>query len=129
MAFLDFNQPLAGPSKTVGASAATLNASGFSPQEWQIVGLARGDGLRSLRGPGRFARLRRWIFGEEVQLSLASGRLEALRRLAVHAWHRGYAVPLSALDEFRAAGFTATQLEMLLATISVARHATRGGRR
>lgn len=124
MAFLDFAQPLAGPQMAVGASLALpATATGFDMQEWQIVALARTDGLRSLRGPGRLARLRRWIFGEETNLTLASERLEALRRLAVEAWHKGYAVSLSALAAFRDAGFSTAQLELLLATISAGRSA------
>lgn len=128
MAFLDFAQPLAGPQMAVGATVAqpadrpVLTAE-FSTEEWQIVSLARTDGLRSLQGPGRFARLNRWIFGEETNLTLASERLEALRRLAVEAWHKGYAVSLSALAAFRAQGFSTAQLELLLATISAGRPA------
>ncbi|HUD91911.1 hypothetical protein [Sphingobium sp.] len=128
MAFLDFAQPLAGPQMAMGASIAqtvvrATEPAGFSTEEWQIVSLARSDGLRSLQGPGRFARLRRWIFGEEINLTLASERLEALRRLAVEAWHKGYAVSLSGLAAFRAAGFSTAQLELLLATISAGRSA------
>jgi hypothetical protein len=125
MAFLDFSQPMAGPEQAVGA-APVLPApatTSFTEQEWQIVALARSDGLHSLRGPGRFDRLRRWIFGEETNLTLASDRLEALRRLAVEAWYKGYAVSLSGLAAFRAAGFSTAQLELLLATISAGRHA------
>ena len=70
MAFLDFAQALAGPQMAVGAArpapavpaiSVEAQATSFSAQEWQIVDLARTDGLRSLRGPGRFARLRKWI--------------------------------------------------------------------
>lgn len=129
MAFLDFTQPMAGPAPLAAVTATptpadpAASATGFTAQEWQIVALARTDGLRSLNGPGRFVRLRRWFFGEETNLTLASERLEALRRLAVEAWHRGYAVSLSALAAFRAAGFSTAQLELLLATISAGRHA------
>ncbi|MFD2430503.1 hypothetical protein ACFSUK_25365 [Sphingobium scionense] len=73
--------------------------------------------------PYRFARLRKWIWGEEHSPTLASERLEALRRLAVEAWHKGYAVSLSALAAFRAVGFSTAQLELLLATISAGRTA------
>jgi hypothetical protein len=132
MAFLDFAQALAGPQMAVGAArpapavpaiSVEAQATSFSAQEWQIVDLARTDGLRSLRGPGSFARLRKWIWGEEHSPTLASERLEALRRLAVEAWHKGYAVSLSALAAFRAAGFSTAQLELLLATISAGRTA------
>jgi hypothetical protein len=52
---------------------------------------------------------------------LANNRLEALRRLAVEAWHNGYAVSPTALSTFRAAGFSAAQLETLLGAISFSR--------
>lgn len=61
MAFLDFAQALAGPQMAVGAArpapavpaiSVEAQATSFSAQEWQIVDLARTDGLRSLRGPG-----------------------------------------------------------------------------
>ena len=123
MAFLDFSQPMAGPAPVASIAQGVLTPTDFTQQEWQIVALARTDGLRSLQGPGRFVRLGRWIFGEDTNLTLASERLEALRRLAVEAWHRGYAVSLSALAAFRAAGFSTAQLELLLATISAGRHA------
>ena len=123
MAFLDFSQPMAGPAPVASIAQGVSTPTDFTQQEWQIVALARTDGLRSLQGPGRFVRLRRWIFGEDTNLTLASERLEALRRLVVEAWHRGYAVSLSALAAFRAAGFSTAQLELLLATISAGRHA------
>ncbi len=123
MAFLDFSQPMAGPAPVASIAQGVSTPTDFTQQEWQIVALARTDGLRSLQGPGRFVRLRRWIFGEDTNLTLASERLEALRRLAVEAWHRGYAVSLSALAAFRAAGFSTAQLELLLAAISAGRHA------
>ncbi len=123
MAFLDFSQPMAGPAPVASIAQGVSTPTDFTQQEWQIVALARTDGLRSLQGPGLFVRLRRWIFGEDTNLTLASERLEALRRLAVEAWHRGYAVSLSALAAFRAAGFSTAQLELLLATISAGRHA------
>ena len=123
MAFLDFSQPMAGPAPVASIAQGVSTPTDFTQQEWQIVALARTDGLRSLQGPGRFVRLRRWIFGEDTNLTLASERLEALRRLAVEAWHRGYAVSLSALAAFRAAGFSTAQLELLLAPISAGRHA------
>ena len=83
MAFLDFTQPMAGPAPLAAVTAtpapadpAPAIATGFTAQEWQIVALARTDGLRSLNGPGRFVRLRRWIFGEETNLTLASDALD-----------------------------------------------------
>jgi hypothetical protein len=124
MAFLDFAQPLAGPQASPGATTPRSHSpAGFDAVEWQVVGLARTDGLGSLREDGPIDRLLALIFGKRANPRLASERLEALRRLAVEAWHRGYAVSLSALAGFRAAGFTTAQLELLLATISAGRSA------
>lgn len=124
MAFIDFSQPLTAAlaSASVNAAPATVPED-LTAQEWQIVSLARTDGLQSLRAPEKRGRLRRWIFGEEINLSLANERLEALRRLAVEAWVKGYAVSPARLHDFRAAGFSDAQLELLLATISAGRTA------
>lgn len=90
----------------------------FSPLEWQVVHLARNDGLSSLREPGRWAGLHRLIFGERADPRLADTRLEALRQAAVEAWHRGYALHPARIAAFLAAGFTKSHLEGLLAAIA-----------
>ncbi|MDF0540727.1 hypothetical protein PX699_00090 [Sphingobium sp. H39-3-25] len=140
MAFIDFSQPAAGPAITANPSLATGKHKGawqdfgadteaasaqaaFDDLEWQVVALARRDRLSSLRGPSRWSRLVDIIFGQRPNAALADGRLEALRRLAVEAWHHGYAVRPSALSAFEAAGFSIAQLELLLATISAGRSA------
>ncbi len=134
MAFIDFAQPLAGaptaayPQSIAMVSAAIAaaeptDAPTLDPLEWRVVDVARGDRLSSLRAPGRWSRLTALLFGPRPSPVLASERLEALRRLAVEAWHRGYAVTPSALAAARLAGFTTDQLELLLATISAGRSA------
>ena len=75
MAFLDFSQPMAGPAPVASIAQGVSTPTDFTQQEWQIVALARTDGLRSLHGPGRFVRLRRWIFGEDTNLTLLASRL------------------------------------------------------
>lgn len=124
MAFIDFAQPAAGLVNTVSPQHFQKAAvAGFDRVEWQIVALSRTDGLGSLGEPGRLHRIAALLFGARPSKRLADDRLEALRRLAVEAWHRGYAVSLSALDAFRKAGFSNDQLELLLATISAGRSA------
>jgi hypothetical protein len=124
MAFIDFAQPLAGAPVTLRATSASgAEQALLDPLEWRVVALARNDRLSTLRAPGRWDRLRALFFGPRSSPVLASERLEALRRLSVEAWHRGYAVTLSALAQARAAGFTPDQLELLLATISAGRSA------
>lgn len=120
MAFIDFAQPLAGA--LASAHPSPIEAA-FDPVEWRVVAIARADRLSTLRTPGRWNRLLALIFGPRPSPVLASERLEALRRLSVEAWHRGYAVTPSALAGARLAGFTADQLELLLATISAGRSA------
>lgn len=124
MAFIDFAQPLAGAHIVARPSTVeTVEPALFAPLEWQVVSLARADRLSTLREPGRWDRLSALIFGPRSSPVLASERLEALRRLSVEAWHRGYAVTPSALADARRAGFTSDQLELLLATISAGRSA------
>lgn len=118
MAFLQLATP-AEDGGTIG-TIKTEN-TGFAPIEWQIIQLARQDGLSSLRPPDSWDGLKTWIFGERVNPRLASPRLESLRRLAVEAWHRGYTVRPSFLKAFLKAGFNEDQLETLLANISAGR--------
>lgn len=130
MAYIDFAQPL--PAAGDGALLAVVQerfretAQGFSAAEWQIVRLAQTDGRASLRQPGRWSKIRTLIFGEQPHFRLADSRLEALRRLAVEAWHEGFAVRPSAIDEFLKAGFSEGQLETLLSAVTAARHAVVG---
>lgn len=124
MAFIDFAQPLAGaPAFARLSSVAAPEPLLFDSLEWQVVALARDDRLATLRKPGRWDRLKTRIFGFRPSPVLANERLEALRRLSVEAWHRGYAVTPSALAEAGRVGFTSDQLELLLATISADRSA------
>lgn len=90
----------------------------FSPLEWTVVLLARRDRISSLNEPGAIARAFGGLFGLGRHSSLADPRLEALRRLAVHAWHKGYKLPVSEIKRFLAAGFSAGQFETLLASVA-----------
>lgn len=110
----DFNE-----AEEVGARGAAAPATpGFSGIEWSVIALARRDRIASLREPGRIATALRAVFGTAGPGRLADGRLEALRRIAVLAWHRGHAVPVSELRTFLGAGFSADQYEMLQASIA-----------
>lgn len=124
MAFIDFAQPLAGaPAFLRSAAVDKIEPASLDPLDWQVVTLARADRLSTLRAPGRWDRLKALVFGPRSSPVLASERLEALRRLSVEAWHRGYAVTPSAIADVRRVGFTSDQLELLLATISAGRSA------
>jgi hypothetical protein len=93
----------------------------FTPLEWTVIALAQRDRIASLSEPGPVARALGGLFGLGRQSMLADPRLEALRRLAVHAWHRGYKLPVSEIKRFLAAGFSAGQYETLLASVSLKR--------
>lgn len=121
MAYLDTREAFAGASPVGSSSIPAV----FERSEWEVIVLAQRDDLASLREPGRIARTFAKLFGGNPDRRLASPRLEALRRLAVHAWHRGYAVPVSAMKAFKEEGFSPDQLELLLASISQGRTADR----
>ncbi|MGJ3629026.1 hypothetical protein AB5I41_23115 [Sphingomonas sp. MMS24-JH45] len=61
------------------------------------------------------------LFGSKPNTKLADQRLEALRRIAVLSWHRGYDVPTSAIRQFVELGFDIDQYELLAGSIAVAR--------
>lgn len=100
---------------------AVPEVSAFSSLEWSVVQLARNESMGSLRAPGRWAKLHKLIFGERADPRLADERLEALRRVAVEAWHRGYALHPARIAAFLSAGFTDAHLERLLADIAAIR--------
>ena len=120
MAYLNFAEPIPMATNAVAAETTSFEArtrSGFSPLEWSVIALAQRDTLSSLSEPGRLAVALGNLFGTRRNPTLADPRLEALRRLAVIAWRRGYAVPLAEVAAFRAAGFTREQLRTLLSSI------------
>jgi hypothetical protein len=126
MAYLDFREAeLSGSIHTAFAPKAEpevkAHTSGFSALEWLVVALARRDHLSSLRTPGRIGAALSRVFGGRGEPRLANPRLEALRRFAVLAWHRGHNVPPSELAAFRIAGFSPNQAEALLESVLGAR--------
>jgi hypothetical protein len=122
MAYLDTRE---GFASAIPAAAAHITAA-FERSEWEVIVLSQRDDLTSLRAPSRLSRALSALFGGNPDRRLASPRLEALRRLAVLAWHHGYAVPVSAMKAFKDAGFSPDQLELLLASIAQGRTSTRG---
>jgi hypothetical protein len=121
MAYLDTREAFAAAAPIGSSSIPAV----FERNEWEVIVLAQRDDLASLQAPGWLARTFANLFGGNPDRRLASPRLEALRRLAVHAWHRGYAVPVSAMKAFKEAGFSPDQLELLLASVSQGRTADR----
>jgi hypothetical protein len=95
----------------------------LSALEWSVVAVARNDSLASLREPGRLGMAMAALFGGRQNPKLTDPRLEALRRVAVLAWHHGYTLPVSEIKNFMKAGFSADQFETLLASVSRGRAA------
>ncbi|MBV9842000.1 MAG: hypothetical protein JOY99_10835 [Sphingomonadaceae bacterium] len=118
MAYLDLHATFQPATPASRADVPAPQPASFSPLEWNVIALARRDGLTSLSEPSRLARALGGLFGRGTDARLADPRLETLRRLAVHAWHRGYALPVSELKAFVAAGFSMDQAETLLASVT-----------
>jgi hypothetical protein len=96
---------------------SSARQAGFSALEWSVIALARCEPLSSLNQPGGVSKALASLFGFRRNLSLADGRLEALRRMAILAWRHGYAAPASELRAFKAAGFSDEQYDVLQASI------------
>ncbi|WBY09167.1 hypothetical protein PIB19_07410 [Sphingomonas sp. 7/4-4] len=131
MAYLNFATLQGSPIVTPDdVTAVPRTRTGLSALEWQVVAIAQHDRLSSLEKPGKLATALTMIFGgQRPNPELADSRLEALRRLAVLAWHKGYTVPRAAIRAFHEAGFTTEQYETLLASISRGRAALNQGNR
>ncbi|MBB4859091.1 hypothetical protein HNO88_002417 [Novosphingobium chloroacetimidivorans] len=98
----------------------------LSTLERRVVLLAREDGMETLRPRRKRSWLARLMLGPQAPSPvLANERLEALRRLAVQAWHHGYTVPASALREAKQAGFDETQIGAVIDMIGRSRPAVR----
>ena len=110
------------PSAIVGAATPPARLSAL---EWSVVALAERDGLSSIREPSRFIAALRPIFGLKRPNRLANEALEALRRIAILAWHYGWNVPKSELAAFLDAGFSTDQFELIQTSIGQARAARR----
>ena len=102
--------------------------SAFSALEWSVIALAQRDRVADLREPGRLASAVASLFGSSRPNRLADERLEALRRVAVWAWHHGYALPVAELRAFLATGFSNEQYEMLQTSVARGRPTSRNRR-
>jgi hypothetical protein len=124
MTYLDTSTDLFSHAEEIDARDVTAPPTpGFSGLEWSVIALAERDRIGSLRQPGRIATALAAVFGTARPSRLADERLEALRRMAVLAWHHSYAVPVSELRAFIAAGFSTDQYEMLQTSIARGRSA------
>jgi hypothetical protein len=102
-------------------AAPVVDETDLSDLEWSVVALARNDGLSTLREPGRVERAFTLLFSDRRNPRLTDPRLEALRRMSVLSWRRGYSVPPSDVRAFLAAGYSTAQYELLVNSIGAAR--------
>ncbi len=118
MAYLDIDNMFAAPVCARPSHVEAEPKAGFSALEWSVIALAKRDTLRSLESTGRMARALGSLFGLGTASRLADPRLEALRRAAVYAWRRGFALPMAEIERFREAGFIDAQLETLVVSVT-----------
>lgn len=122
MAYIDFAQNLLAPAAPAAAAPVAREEDRLSALEWSVVALAQKDRMASLSRPGAVSVALGKIFGTRRHGPLlADPRLEALRRMAVITWHRGFAAPTRELRAFLDAGFTLSQYETMATSIGVAR--------
>jgi hypothetical protein len=125
MASLPIEDRFAAPKRLPESEAEEARLSAL---EWSVVAVARRDGLGSLREPGRLTSALAGLFGRRGGRRAPNARLEALRRVAVLAWHHGWRVPTSELRAFLTAGFSLDQYELVQASIARGRSAGRSRR-
>lgn len=137
MAYFDVTSPYAAPvcsrtqpasAWTAGAQTATAHAASadfvavprasFSALEWSVIALSQRDTLGSLRTPSRVSRAFGGLFGRGTASRLADPKLEALRRVAVYARHRGFALPVTEISNFHENGFSEAQMETLVTSMT-----------
>ena len=116
MAYLDLDNLFPAPGSSRNSRAPEV--AGFSALEWSVIALAKRDPLRSIDEPSRLSRAIGGLFGAGTSSRLADPRLEALRRLAIHAWRRGFALPVAEIERFLVAGFTEAQMETLVTSVT-----------
>ncbi|HEX8447146.1 MAG TPA: hypothetical protein VF649_11090 [Sphingomonas sp.] len=119
MAYLNFSE--LAPAGAGVRDAAMIDPAALDSRAWTVIRLARRDGMASLADQLRFGRLRAMLFGTRPASKLADPQLEAVRRVAVHAWQHGYAVPEREVAGFLSAGHTLAQLETLVTWIDAQR--------
>lgn len=116
-----------GASKAPAIAGTAAPVARLTALEWSVVAMAERDRLSSIREPSRFIAALSAIFGIKRPNRLANEGLEALRRIAILAWHYGWNVPKSELAAFVAAGFSTDQFELIQNSIGQAKAARRRG--
>jgi hypothetical protein len=117
------SRPVAVSEKAPLAQAAEEERPVLTELERSVIGIARQDGLSTLRQPGRLTRWLGLLFGVRISPQLADPKLEALRRIAVLSWKRGYAIASAEVKAFLASGYSPAFYELVVDTIASARQA------
>ena len=117
MAYLDLDNPFFTPAVAGNPSASAAEPASFSALEWSVIALAQRDTIASLSTPSRMSRALGSLFGRGPSSKLADPKLEALRRAAVYARHRGATLPISEINHFHSAGFSEEQMETLVMSV------------
>ena len=117
------SRPVAVPETAPLAQAAEEERPVLTELERSVIGIARQDGLSTLRQPGRLTRWLGLLFGVRISPQLADPKLEALRRIAVLSWKRGYAIASAEVKAFLASGYSPAFYELVVDTIASARQA------
>lgn len=147
MAFLAFAEPgnagyarATAPVRPAPAALTVVNTAAaviaeeerpvLTELERSVIGIARQDGMATLRQPGRLSRWLGLVFGVRISPQLADPKLEALRRIAVLSWKRGYSIASAEVKAFLAVGYSPAFYELVVDTIASARQSeARRGRR
>jgi hypothetical protein len=117
------SRPVTVSEKAPLAQAAEEERPVLTELERSVIGIARQDGLSTLRQPGRLTRWLGLLFGVRISPQLADPKLEALRRIAVLSWKRGYAIASAEVKAFLASGYSPAFYELVVDTIASARQA------
>jgi hypothetical protein len=128
MAYVNFAEIQGGAdgAAELYGEAPAAHRTGFSALEWQVIALAKRDSLSTLHAPSKLTIALDAVFGSKrINPALANPALETLRRVAVLAWHRGFALPLSQIEAFHAAGYSEAQFETLVASILAGQRASK----
>lgn len=128
MAFIEFSETTGQTviGRRVSTPVTAHMEMPLSPLEWRVVELARGDQLATLRPQRERSWLSRFVFGPNPPSpTLADEKLEALRKLAVLAWHHGYTLPSSAMKQAIVAGYSEGQVGQVIDAIAGNRPAFR----
>lgn len=124
MAYVNFSElpPGGNRPRELYRTAPGAHRTGFTGLEWQVIALSQRDALSTLRAPSRLTLALENVFGfKNANPALANRSLEALRRVAVLAWHYGETVAHAEIATFYAAGFNPAQLRTLQQSIAAGR--------